>query len=60
MIAGDQADANATYVALTRAREQTRVYASAERLADGVDEEHGGRREDRLARLAERAGTLRV
>jgi len=53
VIAGEHADANGTYVALTRAREQTRVYASAERL-DAGDQDGG--REDRLARLADRLG----
>ncbi len=54
VIAGEHADANGTYVALTRAREHTHLYASAERL-DSV-EEGGDGREDRLARLAERLG----
>ncbi len=53
VIAGEHADANGTYVALTRARERTHLYASAERL-DSVEEESG--REDRLARLAEQLG----
>ncbi|MDQ2759031.1 MAG: hypothetical protein M3Y17_00985 [Actinomycetota bacterium] len=52
MIAGEHSDSNGTYVALTRARERTHLYASAERL--DVEDEHGGGREDRLARLAER------
>jgi len=54
VIAGEHSDANGTYVALTRARESTRLYASAERL-DSIDEDGGGR-EDRLGRLAERLG----
>jgi len=54
VIAGEHADSNGTYVALTRARERTHLYASAERL--DVGEEDGGGREDRLARLAERLG----
>jgi len=53
VIAGEHADANGTYVALTRARESTRLYASAERL--DVGEQDGGR-EDRLGRLADRLG----
>ncbi|MDQ2896178.1 MAG: relaxase domain-containing protein [Actinomycetota bacterium] len=55
VIAGEHSDSNGTYVALTRARESTHLYASAERL-DSVDAEDGGGREDRLARLAERLG----
>jgi len=58
VIAGEHADSNGTYVALTRARESTRLYASAERL--DADDEHGGGREDRLARLAERLGREEV
>lgn len=54
VIAGEHADANGTYVALTRARESTRLYASTERL-DDAGEQDGGR-EDRLARLADRLG----
>jgi conjugative relaxase-like TrwC/TraI family protein len=54
VIAGEHSDSNGTYVALTRARERTHLYASAERL-DSVDDDGGGR-EDRLARLAERLG----
>ena len=54
VIAGEHSDANGTYVALTRAREQTRLYASAERLDVG-DQDAAGR-EDQLARLAERLG----
>ncbi len=53
VIAGEHSDANGTYVALTRAREQTRLYASAERLDDG---DQDGGREDRLGRLADRLG----
>ena len=54
VIAGEHADSNGTYVALTRAREHTHLYASTERL--DADDEHGGGRENRLARLAERLG----
>ena len=54
VIAGEHSDANGTYVALTRAREQTRLYASTERLDIG-DQDAAGR-EDQLARLAERLG----
>jgi conjugative relaxase-like TrwC/TraI family protein len=54
VIAGEHSDANGTYVALTRARESTRLYASAERLDAGVQADGG--REDRLAGLAERLG----
>ncbi|MEO8715839.1 MAG: AAA family ATPase, partial [Acetobacteraceae bacterium] len=53
VIAGEHSDANGTYVALTRAREQTRVYASAQRLDAG--DQDGGRK-DRLGRLADRLG----
>jgi len=53
VIAGEHSDANGTYVALTRARESTRLYASAQRL-DAGDQDGG--REDRLARLADRLG----
>ncbi len=60
VIAGEHADANGTYVALTRARESTRVYASAERL-DVVDQDAGrGGQEDQLTRLAERLGREEV
>jgi len=52
VIAGEHADAAGTYVALTRAREQTHVYASAERL-EAVQLERDGNREQQLARLAE-------
>ena len=47
VIAEPLADANGTYVALTRAREQTRLYASTERAGD---------REAQLVRLAEHLG----
>jgi conjugative relaxase-like TrwC/TraI family protein len=58
VIAGEHADANGTYVALTRARESTRLYASAERLNAErlIDGDQDGGREDQLARLAERLG----
>ncbi len=54
VIAGEHADSNGTYVALTRARERTHLYASAERL-DSIEQDRAGR-EDRLARLADRLG----
>jgi len=54
VIADRYADANGTYVALTRAREHTHLYASAERL-DQVKAGAGGR-EARLASLAEQLG----
>ncbi len=61
VIAGEHADTNGTYVALTRARESTRLYASAERLDAGVEEEAAGRgREDRLGRLAQQLGREEV
>lgn len=56
------ADANGTYVALTRARERTRIYASVQRLSPG-DEHHPGRVPDREAlveALAEQLGRLEV
>ncbi len=59
VIAGEHADANGTYVALTRARESTRLYASAERLDAAGDQDAGGG-EDQLARLAERLGREEV
>ena len=62
VIAGEHADANGTYVALTRAREQTRIYASAERLSPG-DEEHHPNQTDRrglLEALGERLGRTEV
>jgi len=52
VIADQHADANGTYVALTRARERTHLYASAERL-DSVEVDGGDKR---LAGLAERLG----
>jgi len=54
VIAGEHADANGTYVALTRARESTWLYASTERLDAGDQDGAGGK--DRLARLADRLG----
>jgi len=54
VIADRHADANGTYVALTRARESTHLYASAEHLEPG-DAGAGGR-EAQLARLAEQLG----
>ncbi len=57
VIADRLADANGTYVALTRARERTHLYASAERLDQPADESvDGGGREARLGRLAEQLG----
>ena len=44
----------------SRARESTRLYASAERLDAAGDQDAGGGREDRLARLAERLGREEV
>ncbi len=55
VIAGQHADANGTYVALTRARERTHLYASAEHLEQPGEEGDGGR-EAQLARLAEQLG----
>lgn len=56
LIADRLADAQGTYVALTRAREQTRIYASTQRLdidpGPGVDDERGLQ----VARLAEALG----
>jgi conjugative relaxase-like TrwC/TraI family protein len=56
VIAGEHADANGTYVALTRAREQTRIYASVERLSPG--DEPGGVLSDRQALVEALAGQL--
>jgi len=58
VIADRLADVNGTYVALTRAREQTNLYASAERTGhlDALAEEGDGGREAQLARLAEQLG----
>jgi len=55
VIADQHADANGTYVALTRARERTHLYASADRLDQPGDAGAGGR-EAQLARLAEQLG----
>ncbi len=52
VIAAEHADANGTYVALTRAREQTRIYASAERLTPDGEPEPG--------RVADRQALLEV
>jgi hypothetical protein len=57
VIAGEHADQNGTYVALTRAREQTRLYASVERLSPG-DESAGGVLSDRQALIEALAGQL--
>ena len=56
VIADRLADSNGTYVAITRARERTCLYASAERLDQPADEGAGGGREARLARLVEQLG----
>jgi conjugative relaxase-like TrwC/TraI family protein len=56
VIAGEHADANGTYVALTRARESTRIYASVERLSPG--DEPGGVLSDRQALVEALAGQL--
>jgi len=55
MIAAEHADANGSYVALTRARESTHIYASTERL-DDVELDRDGEREQQTARLAETLG----
>jgi len=59
VIADRHADTNGTYVAITRARERTHLYASAERLDAPADEGGGdgaGDREQLLVRLAEQLG----
>jgi conjugative relaxase-like TrwC/TraI family protein len=56
VIAGEHADANGTYVALTRARESTRLYASVERLSPG--DEPAGVLSDRQALVEALAGQL--
>jgi len=56
VIADRLADANGTYVAITRARERTHLYASAERLDEPADAGAGGRGQQQLARLAEQLG----
>ncbi len=62
VIAEPLADANGTYVALTRARESTRLYASSERLSSGVEQEPGQVRDRQalLEFLAERLGRTEV
>jgi len=55
VIAGEHADSNGTYVALTRARERTHLYASVERLDEPGDAGAAGG-EAQLARLAEQLG----
>jgi len=55
VIADRHADSNGTYVALTRARERTHLYASAERL-DQPAGEGAGDLEAQLASLAEQLG----
>jgi conjugative relaxase-like TrwC/TraI family protein len=57
VIAGEHADQNGTYVALTRAREQTHLYASVERLSPG-DEPADGVLSDRQALVEALAGQL--
>jgi len=61
VIAGEHSDANGTYVALTRARESTRLYASAEQLSPG-DEHHPSQPDRRalLEALADRLGRTEV
>jgi len=57
VIAGEHADQNGTYVALTRARESTRLYASGERLElEGADAGRGVQ----VAALAQRLGRTEV
>jgi len=56
VIADQHADANGTYVALTRAREQTHLYASTERLDAPPEESNEHGREAQLARLAGQLG----
>jgi len=53
VIADRLADANGTYVALTRARERTHLYASTDRLDEPGEENNEHGREAQLARLAE-------
>jgi len=55
VIAGQHADTNGSYVALTRARERTHLYSSAERLEEPADAGDGDG-EAQLARLAEQLG----
>jgi len=56
VIADRHADANGTYVAITRARERTHLYASAERLDAPAEESNEHGREAQLARLAGQLG----
>ncbi len=60
VIAGEHADANGTYVALTRARESTRVYASRERLAEPDHDQPLGDQEAQLTVLAAQLGRVEV
>jgi hypothetical protein len=63
VIADALADQNGTYVALTRAREQTRIYASGQRLSPGDQPHQSGRQPDRsalLEALAEQLGRSTV
>jgi len=55
VIADRHADSNGTYVAITRAREQTHLYASADRLDQPGDADAGSRGQQ-LASLAEQLG----
>jgi hypothetical protein len=57
VIVAEHSDANGTYVALTRAREHTRIYASAERLE--LEEPDTGR-DAQVAALAQRLGRTEV
>jgi len=56
VIADRHADSNGTYVAITRARERTHLYASTERLDAPAEENNEHGREAQLARLAEQLG----
>jgi conjugative relaxase-like TrwC/TraI family protein len=63
VIADALADQNGTYVALTRARERTHLYASVERLSPGDQHHQPARRPDRsalLEALAEQLGRSTV
>jgi conjugative relaxase-like TrwC/TraI family protein len=51
VIADPLADQNGTYVALTRARERTHLYASVQRLSPGDQPHQSGRRPDHRALL---------
>jgi conjugative relaxase-like TrwC/TraI family protein len=63
VIADALADQNGTYVALTRARERTHLYASVQRLSPGEQHHQSSRRPDRpmlLEALAEQLGRSTV